>query len=371
MHPDEIADAHQQRLIAISTAATNRALSLWRQMDFTALDASWNRIEPALTQRVDAAQLTAAKAADTYTAKLSSSYGFAADDSRIIPESFVGVDGSGRSTSTLLRGSVTTTKEAIGAGLGRREAMHAGAVYLTAMLKTALADLGRSADLTSSAGKGYTRYVRVVEPGACSRCIILAGATQFRPFKRHPACRCTCQPLPKGQDFGKSPEEIFEEMSDADQDRVFGKAGAQALRDGADMNQVVSARRGAKGIGYSYRTPTGAQWNRMQKTTIGFRPDGAPVRVYTTTEGATARGQFGRTSAGRVRLMPESIIEIAGDDTALRQAFLRDAGYLQYRPRSGYSVPTSQWTREIEDQRRADRILVNRATLRYGNFTLG
>ena len=54
--------------------------------------------------------------------------------------------------------------------------------------------------------------------------------------------------------------------------------------------------------------------------------------------------------------MPESIMKIAGDDLATRQAFLRDSGYLGY-----ISM----------EQRAADRILVNRATLKYGNFTLG
>jgi hypothetical protein len=33
-------------------------------------------------------------------------------------------------------------------------------------------------------------------------------------------------------------------MDAAEQDRVFGKGGAQAIRDGADMAKVVNARRG-------------------------------------------------------------------------------------------------------------------------------
>jgi hypothetical protein len=192
------------------------------------------------------------------------------------------------------------------------------------------------------------------------------------------------------------PQEYFDSLSEADQDRIFTKAGAQAIRDGADVSRVVSARRGAAGIGYAGHSPgphpPGVPRGRFVKTTIGYRPNGAPVQVYTTSEGTTVRGSFGRanrdlsetrradgarySSTGRVRLMPESIVEIAGDDLELRQAFLRDAGYLDYVPRGGWAAYARQplgggALADIAEQRRADRILVDRATARYANFYLG
>jgi len=66
--------------------------------------------------------------------------------------------------------------------------------------------------------------------------------------------------------------------------------------------------------------------------------------------------------------MPEQIFKIAGDDTRLVQAFLRDAGYMDYGPAVGHS---EGWMEREYALRQADRDLVNRATLRYGNFTLG
>ena len=39
------------------------------------------------------------------------------------------------------------------------------------------------------------------------------------------------------------PYEAFNNMSEAEQNRVFAKAGARAIRDGADIFQVVNARR--------------------------------------------------------------------------------------------------------------------------------
>ena len=385
---DEIAETRQARLIAISTAATNRSLRLWRQMDFESLDDSWDRLEPSLLAQTDSAQQAIALSADSYTSKLSQGYDFDEEPSKLNPLAFVGVDGSGRSSESLLHGAVTTTKEAVGAGLSSVQSMQAGASYLATMTKTLFADTARATDTVSSIGSGYTRYARVVEPGACSRCVVLAGATQFKPFKRHPACKCSVQPIPAGEYFGNpqySPSGVFHSMSEAEQDRAFGKAGAQAIRDGADVSQVVSARRGAS-IGYASKMPSKSGWQRMKKTTIGYRKDGSPVQVYATIEGTTVRGQYGRaqrntaaterrrgaryTSTKRVRLMPETIMEIAGDNKALRQAFLRDAGYLDYVPRNGYDK-ANKWIGEIEEMRREDRILVNRATLKFGNFTLG
>ena len=387
---DEIADARQRKLIGISDVATARGLKLWRSMDYNALDASWERVAPALVAQSAAAQARSVSGADRFTSAISGEYDFEPESARIVPQAFVGVDGSGRPLESLLHGAVTTTKEAVGAGLGARQSMEAGANYLALMIKTALADIGRSGDMVSSVGKGYTRYVRVVEPGACSRCVMLAGADQFKPFKRHPACKCTCQPVPSLDGINipdsRTPQGVFEAMSEFDQDRAFGKAGAQAIRDGSDISKVVSARRGANYLPPAGKMPTKTQWNRMQKTTIGRRPDGTPVQVYSTSEAVTVRGSFGRqqratsatqrlagarySSTRRVRLMPEQIMEISGDNEILRKAFLRDAGYLEYRPKSGYDSG-NKWLEEIRLQRVADRKTVNKATLAYGNFTLG
>lgn len=40
------------------------------------------------------------------------------------------------------------------------------------------------------------------------------------------------------------PGDYFESLDRAEQDKIFTKAGAQAIRDRADINQVVNARRG-------------------------------------------------------------------------------------------------------------------------------
>ena len=83
-------------------------------------------------------------------------------------------------------------------------------------------------------------------------------------------------------DLRTDPKAYFASLSPAEQDRLFTLAGAEAIRSGADIGQVVNARRG----------------------------------LYT----AGGR-QFTRTNAGkRPRLMPEGILrEAAGNrDEAVR-----------------------------------------------------
>ena len=92
------------------------------------------------------------------------------------------------------------------------------------------------------------------------------------------------------------------------QEDIFTAAGAKAIRDGADINQVVNARRG------------------MSTAQIAGRD------VLVTSEGTTSRGFAGALlgdlekrggryrSSGRPRIMPDSIYAAAdGDrDAAIR-----------------------------------------------------
>lgn len=90
-------------------------------------------------------------------------------------------------------------------------------------------------------------------------------------------------------------DEYFANLSEAEQNRIFTNAGAEAIRNGADVNQVVNARRGM------YTTADGHQ---------------------ATHEGITRRGVYGRSVSGHQdgrrtsapvvpRLMPEELQRMA------------------------------------------------------------
>jgi hypothetical protein len=355
----DLAYARQDRVVRVGDRAASITVRMWNSRITPELDASWAGLEPDLTSTVAAAQTTVAAGSTRYVAQAGSDR----DGFPVEPAAFAGVDASGRSLAGLLYGAVTTAKTLIGSGAGLQQALSGGAGYLAAMAKTATADTARSADLTAAVGRKYTHYVRVVQPGACSRCAILAGIDSYSTaFKRHPACRCTSMPVDDLDEsparLYSSPDNYFQTLTTAEQDRIFTKAGAEAIRAGADPVTVVSARRGAVGIDYSRSVLSGRtlpnSGRRLERTVIGVK-DGQPILGYVTGEGTTRRGQVfkNQTRAGlgstkRIRLMPETIIDLTGD-TELRRVLLRDAGYLTY-PTTG-----SDWIARKNALVRTDR----------------
>lgn len=212
----------------------------------------------------------------------------------VLPSAFSGVASDGRDLASLLE-------------VVSRPEMPAGS-FERAVL-TQISDAGRAAASASMAARPrVSGYVRMLVPPSCSRCAILAGKSYRwnQGFQRHP--RCDCRHIPAAEstagDLTTDPRAYFDSLDAAEQERIFTKAGAQAIRDGADMAQVVNARRG------------------MTTAQIGGRD------VRFTREGVTRRG-LARSRMGTkpVRIMPETIYEVATDRAdAIR--LLRINGYL-------------------------------------------
>lgn len=178
---------------------------------------------------------------------------------------------------------------------------------LALMVATQIQDAARgAAGLGIAVRPQVTGYVRMLSPPSCSRCAILAGKF-FRwntGFSRHPKCDCRHIPSTEDRagDLTTNPDAYFHSLSSAEQDRIFTKAGAQAVRDGADLGQVVNARRGMATMQFGKRT------------------------ALVTREGTTARGLAGNRlgslrkaegeryrRSGRPRVMPETIYAVAKD----------------------------------------------------------
>jgi len=343
----DLALAHLRARKKLADDTTEQALRLFTQADLNYLDASWDALAPYLVAEVTAAQVTAARQATPYLDAVS--------DRRtklsLVPEALGGVAGDGRELGPAMFGSITHTKTLIGGGWDPVLAFQSGAAFLATVVKTAIADAGRAGDDVMSANKGFTHYIRVVQPGACSRCAILAGKSSAeKPFLRHPNCHCTSMPAnqktPAG--FFHGPDDYFQSLSREEQDRIFTQSGAYAIRNGADPIKVVNARRGASGIGYASQggvKASAATRNRLQKVTIGRRADGSPLQVYATSEGTTSRGGFGKQQLAlkneytksetdryrrttSIRLMPEQIQVMAGDNPARARELLQRYGYL-------------------------------------------
>lgn len=340
---------HQRKRSELSERVARKAARLWRSIDSGNIDQGWDRIAPELERAVVDGQFRAAASAQRYTAAVAEVQGVAVASGAVAVGAFAGATLEGREIVPELYTAATTTKRLIGRGAGVGAAFQAGTAVMTILAATMVRDAGNMADKVSALPRAKTvQYARMLSPGACSRCAILAGVGNFtKHFERHPECRCTTVPVYGGDlstlpdDLHLSAGEYFNSLSPAEQDRVFTKAGAEAIRLGASEISVVNARRGM----FRRRQPGSLVARATPRTLIG--PDGKPFTAYTTTEGTTVRGWFGagrggsppgtqyvRSAADRyrrtttVRLMPETIIDLAGGNQQKAVELLRQYGYL-------------------------------------------
>lgn len=327
--------AHRARLDRIVLAMLLAVRRAWRQLDPSGpLEEQYTEeIGPRIFALVLAAQVAATLEANRYVPEVLAELGIpAADGIRVPSNAFGGYAGDGRPLDSLLAGAVGRTRStfaqardaALGAELdaqvdfdealrlltgdidfadfdavvARELAAHEGESFLQLAAETVIADTARAAESAALTGHPAVQgYYRMLKPPSCSRCAILAGRF-YRwndGFERHPRCDCVHIPAAEatGDDMRLDVDAYFESLTGEQQDRVFTKAGAQAIRDGADPVQVVNARRGME---------------RAQ--------DGAQAGLLITRESTTRRGAANRRRTGRnavVRLMPESIYDVASD----------------------------------------------------------
>lgn len=315
----------------ISTIALAGVRRIWRRMLGKNWESAWRSdVGPNIQEVVLAAQEASAASANAYIAAVLAELDMPVDvPTSLNIDALIGVAGDGRPVESLAYGAVVESAQAMYeptiANLPNLQAevraLESGRLWMEAAVATILADVARSAEVVSTAQRTWvTGYVRMIEPGACSRCVILAGRFyRFNDgFRRHPRCRCRHIPSSENVagDMATNPNVYFESLSKAEQDRVFTNAGAEAIRLGADPSQVVNARRG------------------MQTAQVYGKT------ALVTTEGTTARGLAGKTlgDLGKVagqryrrsrtpRLMPETILANAKDpEDALR--LLKRFGYV-------------------------------------------
>lgn len=164
----------------------------------------------------------------------------------------------------------------------------------------------------------WTNYVRVLDLPSCDRCVILAGRIyrDLEGFARHPNCDCQHWPVTSWAE-AEAAGLVTDPMVAFERGQVRGlsKADTQAIRDGADMQTVVNAKRG------------GGRRPRGMTNAITAEMFGRTVKA--TTEGTTKRAAWRRAHPDLpIRLRPESIYEHARDrEDALR--LLRLYGYLK------------------------------------------
>jgi hypothetical protein len=296
--PLAVARSHYERQQAIAKLTSQQAQAVWDRLSLNDLTGSWSRHAAELVRTTTVGQVAAAGGAEAYTARALAVLGIdGAAAGTVVPGSFAGIASDGRSLARLLYRPVVTTKLYIAQGTSFVEAFNHGRISMGMIVATQVQDAGRAAaGVAVAARPAVTGYVRYLSPPSCSRCAVLAGRF-YRwndGFQRHP--RCDCTHLPSDRDTAKdltfNSQSYFDGLSKAEQDRTFGVDGARAIRDGADVAQVVNARRGMTEAG----------------TTEGTTRRGLAGQRMLAREGATSfadRDIFRR--ATETRLMPEQI----------------------------------------------------------------
>lgn len=303
----------------------------WHKLGPNWIGQAWAERIPTVTAAITTAQRTAAASALVSGAlALGEQDTWAPPDGLVNPDAFAGLTADGRNLNTLLRGPAITARTLIADGMEPAQALAAGGRQLSMMVLTEIADAGRGAAGVQIAARPRVGYVRMLNPPSCSRCVVLAGRFYRwnQGFLRHPRCDCTHVPTmvaDQAEAFAEGliddPYEAFNRMSEAEQNRVFTNAGARAIRDGADMYQVVNARRGMK------------------------------YRGAFTSEGTSRHGWAGQIlRKGQKRMTPETIYRLNPNREQAVEA-LRAQGYITGRGQVSGGALRGQYEATYEGRR--------------------
>lgn len=299
---------------------TIEVAQLWSAMHLADIDGAWAALVPALAAKVTAGQFFGASLAYAFLQHHQRAAGLTPRGPQIQPGAFTGFAASGAPLAEPLSLAPIRIKQAIGRGLVGPQALNAGLAHVDGVAESELQEAARGVmDVGLNTEPNYRGYLRHPNPGACGRCLILANKF-YRSndgFERHPACRCTHDPILVGQKFADLPDarERFDKLSTAEQDRAFGKPGADAIRAGSDPASVVNARAGM--------TKAGDSFTRQGTTKRSF----SGRRLEANGQELVKRKGERYRSAGR-RLSPAGCRKFSDGDPDRYRRLLFDNGYI-------------------------------------------
>ena len=324
MSTPETAVKHYRAMLRLQRSARAAAAVAWSSLSAAYLSESWDSVSPALERAVSRLQLDAATRGAGYGGNTLADQGlYEAPEAWVDPSSLAGVSSRGASLGAALYSAIPHTKDLIAGGMPERVALARGREVLQMSAAAQVADAGRTAAGLDTFARPRVGYVRMLNPPSCSRCSVLAGRfyRNNEGFQRHPRCDCVHVPTTRteaaeSEGLVHDPYAYFESLSESAQDKTFGKAQAQAIRDGADLFQVVNARRGM-----SYAGVSADGTRRGQKVASDF-----------TREGTTRRALWGGANPKGKRLTPDAIYA---------QGLPREAT-LDLLAKHGYLLPQGQ-----------------------------
>ena len=299
---------------------------LWRGIDRRNILDSWKATAGVAALVVAQAQQAVAEDAVDYSTAVLESFDLAPETFQVIGAGFAGLAyplGDKPRPPIGLEDSILSpafrTIRALNQGYTTDRSLGIGLDNLLLRSQMQISDAARQAEgVVMNTAPVRMHYVRMLNPPSCSRCAILAGRTyrSAEAFQRHPGCDCRHIPVTEALagEMTTDPYEYFRSLAPDEQDRYFTHAGAQALRDGADIFQVVNARQGV------YSTTGGALATYTGTTRRGYWGS------MQTTRARRGRERYG--TATRERLMPEEIYKRANGNREQALRMLEDYGFI-------------------------------------------
>lgn len=328
----------------ITAAAAADAERIWRTLDPAALGESFRAVHGQLVGAVTAGQLLAAESPARYIAAALQAQGIDAPAEGLpIVHELAGIASDGRPLDTLLTQPIIETLQTIKLGGTPAQGMASGLLTLTRIAATQTADAGRgAAGLNIAARPGVKTYVRMIQPPACARCVILAGVTYkaLTPFARHPCCKCLHIPTAENAagDLRTDPHEYLQSIDRTELDRILGKAGADAYAAGGDLNQIVNARRGVTSMTAYGRKVKVTLDGTTQRGFWNARERARLIRDGKVPESVRRQGSR-HVQLATPRLMPEECYRLAAGDRDEAIRLLQRFGWLTGHPAPRPIVP--------------------------------
>lgn len=283
-----VAREYQAAVRTLAGRLTAILVGLWRAVPPAAVGQVWGQQLPQAVGAFTVAQQVAAGMADGYTRTVLAAQGLdPAPAGAVDPGAFAGTGASGFPLEDLLSIPAQAVESAVGAGAPIGAAASSGEGLLSRYAHTETGDAGRLSTQSALTARRVGGYVRVVTPGCCARCAILAGRwyRYNASFLRHPGC--SCQGVPAGSEDGAVAEGFVTDAKALfDEGKVSGlsQAESQAIALGADPAQVVNARDGMYAAGGRSYTSSGTTRRGVAGARILARSmaeaKGAPLAVY-------------------------------------------------------------------------------------------
>lgn len=255
----------QSRIVASGLALLSQALRRGKSSP-----EAWRDAVQSIGERLLLLQVASASLADPYLNDVLEAQGADAEaDTQIVPQTFADLADGGGSWLQLLVYAPNSVREGVSTDYWPRFQFVANSI-----VKTGIEDVGRSSVQTAMQARPAVKwYVRMLRGKTCARCAILAGRRykSSMAFDRHRNCDCVHIPAAEdAKSWTTDTKRFFRSLPAEEQDKVFTKAGAEAIRLGADPSQVVNAHKGV------------------------WTPTAYGVQVQATLEGMTKRGIAGK-----------------------------------------------------------------------------